>query len=58
MRFGEFRISVERDGGREWFRLYLGRSLVADRLWSVAELERALEPYGLTLDQFEDDNDE
>ncbi len=49
---------MERDGGREWFRLHLGRSVVADRLWTLSDLERALEPYGLTLDQFEDESDE
>ncbi len=48
---------MESDGGREWFRLYLGRSVVADRLWTLADLERALEPYGLALEQFEPDND-
>ena len=55
VRFGRWRISVESQGGRQWFRLYLGRSVVADRLWTPEDLERALEPYGLTVDQFEDE---
>lgn len=48
---------MESDGGRQWFRLYLGRSLVADKIWSEADLERELARYGLTLDQFQPDND-
>ncbi len=54
MRFGGWRIPVEGDGPRQWFRLWLGRSLVADLLWSEADLVRELARYGLTLDQFED----
>ncbi len=27
----------------------------ADRLWTLAELERALEPYDLTVEQFKDE---
>ncbi len=49
---------MESQGGRRWFRLYLGRSVVADHLWTPEDLERALEPYGLTLDRFGPDNDE
>ncbi len=57
MRYGQFRITVEREGSRLWYRLHLGRSVVADRLWTLAELERALAAYGLTVDQFEDGPD-
>ncbi len=55
MRYGRWRITVESDGSRRWFRLWLGRSVVADRLWTLADLARALEPYGLTLADFEDE---
>lgn len=52
--FDRYRITVESDRGRQWFRLWLGESLLADNLGSVAELERKLARYGLTLDQFEE----
>ncbi len=57
MRYGRWRITVESDGSRQWFRLRLGRSVVADRLWSEADLVRELARYGLSLDQFEDEPD-
>lgn len=51
---------MESDGRRTWFRLWLGRSLLADDLGSPVEVEAELARHGLTLDQFEDepDNDE
>jgi hypothetical protein len=55
VRYRRWRITVERDGARRWFRLRLGRSVVADWLWSEADLVRELARYGLTLADFEDD---
>ncbi len=49
---------MESEGGRQWFRLWLGRSVVADRLWTQDELVRELGRYGLSLADFEDEADE
>jgi hypothetical protein len=54
LRHGRYTISVERQGAREWFRLRLGTSVLADRVWTVADLERELARYGLTLADFGD----
>jgi len=57
--FGRYSITVESQGGRQWFRLRLGRSVLADHVASMAELERELARHGLTLGQFtEAGNDE
>lgn len=53
---GRYSITVEREGARSWFRLRLGSSVVADRVWSEAELVRELARYGLTLADFADDS--
>lgn len=49
-------MTAEQDGGRRWFRLWLGRSLVADLLWTQEDLERELARWGLTLADFEPDD--
>ncbi len=49
---------MESDGDRQWYRLWQGRALVADHLWTPADVERELAPYGLTLADFEDDDGE
>jgi hypothetical protein len=41
-----------RQGARQWFRLRLGSSVLADDVATVAELERELARYGLTLADF------
>lgn len=46
------------EAGRQWFRLYLGRTLMADNLWSEADLLRELERHGLTVADFQPDADD
>lgn len=55
--FGRYRVTVEREGRRQWFRLWLGGSVLADEVATVAELERELARYGLRLDQFKPEAD-
>lgn len=56
--FQRYRITVEAEGRRQWFRLWLGSALLADDVATVAELERELARHGLTLDQFEPESGE